>query len=79
MRMERWLSPEERWALKCLTEENAHDTEERRIEVLDTLIENGLARVERYYSSRWGGRLHKVREVTLSARGLAAHHGANNA
>lgn len=76
--MERWLSPEERWALKCLKQENAHDTEDRRIAILDTLIEAGLARIERHYFSRWGGRLHNVREVTLTDQGFDSTKEPNN-
>lgn len=77
--MERRMTTDERWALKCLGQENSHDTEGRRIAIVDTLIEAGLARVERHYFSRWGGRLHRVREVTLTERGLAALKESANA
>jgi hypothetical protein len=66
------ITNSEKWALKCLTEENLHDTEDRRLSHVDHLIGAGFARIERFYYSFWGGRSHKVREITITDAGRAA-------
>lgn len=66
------LSADEIRTLRVLSERPAHDTEERPLRVLQSLIGKGLATVaERYYAT-WGGRRRLCREVRLTDAGRAA-------
>lgn len=66
------LTPNQLRALRMISEQAAHDTEETPIQVLQELIDMGAARVTDRYTDTWGGKRHNCRMVGITEVGRKA-------